>query len=111
MRHGLEAEISDIRLPGLDELAKLGRDLLHQGLLGVQVNNEIDGLEQDSVLGVVLLYVLVRLHGNIQNLLERLSNHLTDMAVLCDLLELHLPKRHVAMAYLMEGSIVEASET
>jgi hypothetical protein len=85
MGQRVETKVSNIRLAGLDILAQASRNLQHKSMLGVKVNEQVDGLEENCILSIVLLNVLGCFHSGLHHLGERLSDDLSNMAVLCDI--------------------------
>ena len=87
VRHGLQAQVPDVGLFRLDEPAQPGRYLDYEISLGVEVDDEVDCFEEDSVLGVVLLHVLRHLHCQVQYSAERLSDEVAYISITCRALQ------------------------
>lgn len=47
------------------------------------MNEEVDGFEEDGILSIILLDVLGHFCSRLQDLLERVSDDVADMCVVC----------------------------
>ncbi len=82
MGHGFQTKISHISLPGLNKFPKLSRDLYHQVVFCIEVDEKIDGFEKNSILGIILLYILWLFCGGVHYHLERFSDNISYVGVL-----------------------------
>lgn len=55
----------------------------HKAVFGIKVNEEVDGFEEDGILSIILLDVLGHFRRCLHDLLERVSDDVADMCVVC----------------------------
>jgi len=83
MCHGVETEVADVGLLGADEATEKVSCRMDDGRLGIEVDGEVDGFEEDRVLSVVVLSVARRLLRVLEDALEDVVEEDAKGAILC----------------------------